>query len=158
MNIVVRTIDGACNIAKGMLTVAKHAFREPITLEYPEKKRTPGPRTKGRLALLVDAEGKDLCTGCKVCAKVCPCGDLIYIETEKNENNKNYAKKYTIDIGRCIFCGNCVEACAFNALKMTGEYELTEFSREALVYDKKMLTLSVEESEKVRTALKGDIQ
>lgn len=144
-------IKGIVNLFRGLLMVGTHAFRPAITIEYPEKRLKLSARSRGRLALLLDNEGNELCTGCKVCSRVCPCGDLIQIESAKNEKNKLYAKHYTIDIGRCIFCGNCVEACNFGALEMTDQFELAEFSRQALVYDKKMLTLSVEESRQLRT-------
>jgi NADH-quinone oxidoreductase chain I len=144
-----KSIIGIIHIAKGMLTVGKHAFRKPITLQYPEEQPVQTSRFKGRLALLLDAEGVELCNGCKSCSRVCPCGDLIYIETVKGEG-RNFASVYTIDIGRCIFCGNCVEVCPRNALVMTKRFELAEFSKEALVCDKKMLTLSLEESNTIR--------
>lgn len=38
-----------------------------------------------------------------------------------------------------IVTSNCVDACPFYALEMTGEYELSAYSRESLLYDPKML-------------------
>jgi len=152
--VVKRTVIGIIEITRGMYTVFKHIFRPPITLEYPEKKLDLSPRFHGRPALLVNSDGSDICSGCKSCARVCPCDDLIYIETEKDENNKVLVKKFTVDIGRCIFCGNCTEACPKGALIMTDKYELADFSREALVYDKNKLKLSPEESDKWREKLK----
>lgn len=146
--IIKKTISGTIEIARGMLTISKHMFREPVTLEYPENKPDLGSRYKGRLALLRDSEGNELCMGCKCCMKVCPCGDLIHIETKKDENNKNVVEKFTVDIGRCIFCGNCTEVCAKGAVVMTHEFELADYSREALVFDKERLLLSTEESAK----------
>ena len=41
-----------------------------------------------------------------------------------------------IDIGRCMFCGWCAEACPFESFFMTNEYEgMSEFSREDLWMD-----------------------
>jgi len=31
----------------------------------------------------------------------------------------------------CLFCGLCVDACPMNALKMTGDYELADYTRES---------------------------
>lgn len=145
-DIIIKTLRGTIEIARGMYTVAKHIFRPAITLEYPEKKPNLNSRYHGKLALLVDNEGKDLCIGCKSCAKVCPCIDLIQIETSKDENNKLSVDKFTIDIGRCIFCGNCTDVCPKNAIIMTNEFELADYSRESMVFDKKRLTLSPQES------------
>ncbi|OGI02072.1 MAG: hypothetical protein A2Y25_03890 [Candidatus Melainabacteria bacterium GWF2_37_15] len=143
INQINKTISAVVEIARGMATIMKHFFREPITLEYPEKKPELGERYRGRLALLTNPDGSDICLGCMTCQKVCPCVDLIQIEKEGKE-----VKEFTIDIGRCIFCGNCTEACPKGALVMTKEFELADYSRNTLVYDKKALTLSPEESEK----------
>ena len=48
-------------------------------------------------------------------------------------------ERYEIDILRCIFCGFCIEACPADAIELTGEYELSDFSRESLLYDKEYL-------------------
>ena len=156
-NIFKRTISAIVEIARGMYTVGKHVFRPPITLEYPEKKPTLNSRYHGRLALLRNSDGTEMCSGCKCCSKVCPCGDLVHIETQKDASNKMSVSKFTIDVGRCIFCGNCTEACPKGALIMTNEFELADYSREALVYDKERLLLSVEESDKWRELLEKDI-
>jgi len=141
-----KTVSGIIEIARGMFTILKHALRPAITLEYPEKKAVLTSRIRGRLALTTNQEGDLNCVGCMSCTKVCPCGDLIQIESSKDENNKPVINKFTIDIGRCIFCGNCTQACPKDALIMTDEYELADYSRESLVFDKDKLMLSPEES------------
>jgi len=141
-----KTISGIIEIARGMFTILKHMFRPAITLEYPEVRPVLNSRYRGRLALKVKPDGSDICSGCGMCAKACPCGDLIQIQKEKDENNKFVVTQFTIDIGRCIFCGNCTEVCPSKALIMTDGFELADYSREAMVYDKERLKLSVEES------------
>jgi len=69
---------------------------------------------------------------------VCP-AQCVTIEAAENEDGKKYAKHYEINTGRCIFCGYCVEACPVGALQMTGEYELADYSRESLIYNKERL-------------------
>ncbi len=150
-NVITKTISAIIEIGRGMSTIMKHFFRKPITLEYPEKKPELNGRFRGRLALLTDKDGSDVCIGCKTCAKVCPCTDLIQIETSKNpETKKLNVDRFTIDIGRCIFCGNCTDVCPVTAIVSTEQFELADYSRESLVLDKKGLTLSPEESEQVR--------
>ncbi len=141
-----KTISGIIEITKGLLTIAKHAFRPAITLEYPEVKPDLSPRFRGRLALCVNEDGSEKCTGCGMCARVCPCGDLIQIKKHKDENNKIVVDEFTIDLGRCIFCGNCTEVCPSKVLVMTDEFELADYSRESLVYDKERLKLTPEQS------------
>ncbi len=150
-NVISRTISGIIEIGRGMSTIMKHFFRKPITQEYPENKPELNASFRGRLALLTDNEGSDVCIGCKSCMKVCPCDDLIQIETSKDpETKKLKIEQFTIDIGRCIFCGNCTEVCPVNAIVTTDRFELADYSRESLVLDKKGLTLGPEESERVR--------
>ena len=41
-----------------------------------------------------------------------------------------------IDLGRCMFCGLCMESCPFNSFFMTNEYDgMSGFSREDLWFD-----------------------
>jgi len=152
-----KTVSGIIEIAKGMFTILKHAFRPAITLEYPEKKAVFSSRIRGRLALTTNESGNLDCIGCMSCTKVCPCGDLIQIDVSKDENNKPVINNFTVDLGRCISCGNCTQACPKNALIMIDEYELADYSRESLVFDKDKLKLSPEESVKWRNKKERDI-
>jgi NADH-quinone oxidoreductase subunit I len=80
----------------------------------------------------------DLCTGCATCAKSCPHG-IIHIETSRNGENKYIVEKIEFDIGRCMFCGLCVEACPYNALYMGRDYEQAKYQRQLLWADKDIL-------------------
>lgn len=147
-NIINKTLNGTKEVAIGMFTILKHAFRPAITLEYPEKRPVFSLRIRGRLSLTTNNDGSLNCIGCMACTKVCPCGDLIQIDSIRDENNKPVINNFTIDLGRCIFCGNCTQACPKNALIMTEGFELADYSRESLVFHKEKLKLSPEESEK----------
>jgi NADH-quinone oxidoreductase subunit I len=145
-----RVWNGLAAIGQGMSTVLKHYNRPPVTLEYPEVMPDLSDRFHGRLTLLTKSDGTDLCVGCKACARVCPCDDLIQIEMHRDENKKPIIDVFTIDMGRCIFCGNCTEVCPVDCIKMLPDFEMADYSREALVLDKKDLTLSGEESDEWR--------
>jgi NADH-quinone oxidoreductase subunit I len=142
-----KVLSGLLEIGRGMGTVFQHYFRPPVTGEYPEVLPKIDDRFHGRLALLSKSDGTDLCIGCKSCARVCPCNDLIQIEMHRDENKKPVVERFTIDMGRCIFCGNCTEVCPVDCIKMLPDFELADYSREALVLDKFLLTLSGEESD-----------
>ena len=95
-----------------LLTVFKHLFMCPVTLEYPEKKRRLSNCFRGKLTV-------DGCIGCGICTKVCPSNA---IEFKKDESGKVIS--YSFDLEKCIFCGNCMYYCPKSAIKMTKDYEL----------------------------------
>ncbi len=127
-------------ILHGMGFTFKQMFTKPITMRYPENKWFMPERMRGQVALVRDAEkpDEDLCVGCCLCVRVCPSGALDIV-TSMGENNKKIIDDYFLDITRCLFCGSCVEICPVNALVNTDDYELSEFSREALQVNKESL-------------------
>ena len=83
------------------------------------------------------------CTGCASCAKFCPLG-IIKIVTDTSGKYEQDGGKYDIevfdiDIGRCMFCGLCVQACPYDALHMGSGFEEGKYSREELVINKQKL-------------------
>lgn len=151
---VVRTIDGLYNIFLGMFTVVKHTTRNPITTSYPDTMPELYARSRHRLALNVDPEtGDHLCIACKQCERVCPdaCISVIPHDTVKAKSSQFY-----IDHGLCMFCGLCTEVCPTDCIINTVDFEMSEESREDLVYDIKRLTLSQEQSRSY-FALKGKV-
>ena len=121
-------------IAKGMALTLKHLFRKNVTTQYPEKRLQMSRRIRGQQFVW----RSDLCTGCATCAKSCPHG-IIQIKTSKNGENKYLVDKIAFDIGRCMFCGLCVEVCPYNALYMGRSYEQARYSRRLLWADKEIL-------------------
>ena len=109
-------------------------------IEYPDERRDYSPRFRGRHRLKKRDDGTVKCVACMLCATVCPAQCITIEATEHPDPEiEKMPERYEIDILRCIFCGYCVEACPVDALEMTGEYELSDFTRESLVYDKEYL-------------------
>ncbi|HCV40352.1 MAG TPA: NADH-quinone oxidoreductase subunit I, partial [Pseudomonas sp.] len=49
---------------------------------------------------------------------------------------------FRINFSRCIFCGLCEEACPTTAIQLTPDFEMAEFKRQDLVYEKEDLLIS----------------
>jgi NADH-quinone oxidoreductase chain I len=110
-----------------MALTLKHLFRKKVTTQYPEQKLETSRRIRGQQFVW----RSDLCTACSTCAKSCPHG-IIRITTSKNGENKYQVDRISFDMGRCMFCGLCVEACPYSALYMGRGYEQCRYSRKLL--------------------------
>lgn len=129
---------------KGFSVTFRHLFRKPITQQYPEYKRPVYPRFRGRHQLHRFDNGLEKCVGCSLCAAACPADCIRVVPAENTPGNRvsageRYAEIYEINMARCIFCGYCEIACPFDAITLGNDFELSEISREALVYTKEML-------------------
>jgi len=125
-------------LLQGLWITIGYFFRKPITLKYPEERWEPYPRFRGIQKLIRDEKGKIKCVACCLCARVCP-AQVIRVEAGEDEGHGKYPRLFEIDIGRCIFCGYCEQACPMGAIMMTGGYELADYSRDKLIYDKERL-------------------
>jgi NADH-quinone oxidoreductase subunit I len=96
-----------------------------FTVQYPEERLEMFPRFRGALMHLRDETGKPRCNACASCMRACPHG-VITVEGE-GKGKDRVPKFYKYDMGRCIFCRLCVEACNFDAIEMSNEYELARY-------------------------------
>ena len=120
-------------ILKGMMVTLKNFIRPPFTVQYPEERLPQHSRFRGEEFVWYE----ERCTGCASCAKYCPLG-IIKIVTDPSDTAPQEGDKYAIDvfdidIGRCMFCGLCVEACPYDALHMGSGFEEGKYQRDDLV-------------------------
>ena len=129
---------------KGFGVTFRQIFKKPITQEYPEFKRPVYPRFRGRHRLHRHENGLEKCVGCSLCAAACPADCIRVVAAENTADDRvsageRYARIYEINLSRCIFCGYCELACPFDAITLGNEFELSEYSRDDLIYTKDML-------------------
>lgn len=129
------------SIVRSMWSVFLHAFQPRITVQYPEQKPYLAPRYRGRIVLTRDPDGGERCVACYLCAVACPV-DCIALEATEDENGRRYPAFFRINFSRCIYCGYCEEACPTYAIQLTPDFEMGEYYRPNLVYEKKDLLIS----------------
>jgi len=137
-------LRATANIGRGLWVTLRHLWRRPITISYPEQRREPFQRFKGRHVLDRHADGLEKCIGCELCAGACPADAILVIGApntpeDRRSPGERYAKVYEINYLRCIFCGLCVEACPTEALVMSHAYDLASDSRDSLIFTKDQL-------------------
>ena len=120
-----------------------HAFHKRETILYPEEKPYLPPRYRGRIILSRDADGIERCVACYLCAAACPV-DCISLQAIEGDNGRRYPLFFRINFSRCIFCGYCEEACPTYAIQLTPDFEMGEYDRQNMVYEKEHLLISAE--------------
>ncbi len=102
-----------------MLETIRNGFMKKgvVTGRYPDAPYVP---YDGHLGMPLIDESK--CRSDKVCEEICPTS-AIHVASDH----------LSIDLGLCIFCGECARACQHRAMTMSKEFELASKRREGLV-------------------------
>lgn len=129
------------SLIKAAWQVFLHAFKKRVTVQYPEEKPYLPPRWRGRIILSRDPDGGERCVACYLCAVACPV-DCIALQAAEDKDGRRYPAFFRINFSRCIFCGYCEEACPTYAIQLTPDYEMSEYARTSLVYEKEDLLIN----------------
>ncbi|MBI5063145.1 MAG: NADH-quinone oxidoreductase subunit NuoI [Desulfatitalea sp.] len=129
------------SILRSVWEVLRHTTAPRETIQYPEEKPYLAPRFRGRIILSRDPDGKERCVACYLCSAACPV-DCIALQAAQGEDGRRYPAFFRINFSRCILCGFCEEACPTLAIQLTPDYEMCEYERSKLVYEKEDLLIS----------------
>ena len=141
-------------VARGLWITSRHFFRNlfihtahqfgllkhlsaAVTIQYPEQIRPYASRLRARHRLTQRDDGSPRCVACMMCETVCP-ARCIYIvaEEDPDPNIEKRPKSFDIDLGKCVYCGYCVEVCPEDAIRMdTQIMSIAAYSREEMWYD-----------------------
>jgi NADH-quinone oxidoreductase subunit I len=127
----------------GLRVTLQTMTRRSVTEQYPQVKPALPPRSRGVIALL-----EENCTSCMLCARECP-DWCIYIDSHKEvvpatepgarDRTKNVLDRFAIDFSLCMYCSICIEACPFDALFWSPEFEYAETDIRDLLHEKDRL-------------------
>jgi NADH-quinone oxidoreductase subunit I len=126
---------------RSLWLVFLHSFRKPETIQYPDEEVPIPPRWRGRIILSRDPDGGERCVACYLCAVACPV-DCIALQAAEDGRGRRYPAFFRINFSRCIFCGFCEDACPTCAIQLTTDFEMGEYDRQNLVYEKEDLLIS----------------
>ncbi len=145
-------------IAQGLLLTSTHFWRNlflhiahrvglfrdrqaAVTIQYPDQLRPTAPRLRTRHRLTKRADGTPRCVACMMCETVCPARCIYIVAGEHPDPNvEKYPKSFDLDLGLCVYCGFCVEACPEDAIRMdTQRHDIAAYSRDGMWLDIKEL-------------------
>jgi len=129
------------DLLKGLRLTFSYQHPENIyTEQYPLERPRVAERYRGAPRLNVNPDnGESLCISCDLCAVACP-ENLIVVTSVRNEKTRRKELvHFTYDTSRCMFCGLCEDACPTDALELTQDFEMANYTREGAILDRKML-------------------
>ena len=121
-------------VLRSMRIAFRNFMRPPITVQYPHEKLELPERSRWAVGQKYYDDGEPKCTACLACERACP-DFIIKLEVTTAEDRSKVIDHWRYEIGACMMCGLCVEACPFDAIEMTHTYELARIDPAELSVD-----------------------
>jgi len=129
-------------LVKGLSVTLRTMLHRSVTVQYPHVRPDLPARSRGVIALK-----QENCTVCYKCSRECP-DWCIYIDAHKETHepagggrarSAKILDRFAIDYALCMYCGICVEACPFDALFWSREFDYAEYDIHELTHEKERL-------------------
>ena len=131
------------SILRSMWLTFLHVFHKTETVEYPEVKPYLAPRYRGRIVLTgMLRRMKDVLR--VIFVQLFVRLIVFHCKLQKVKHGRRYPEFFRINFSRCIFCGFCEEACPTYAIQLIPDFEMGEYDRQNMVYEKEHLLISGE--------------
>lgn len=122
-----------------MLKIIQERIRQKHrTVAFPKG----NPLLPDRLRGVPDLDASRCPDGCRECVQVCPT-DAIQLQSGSIQ----------MDLGKCLFCPQCAEACPQGAIRWTQDWRLAVSAREHLLYSGESFQLAKRLEEKMMKVL-----
>lgn len=136
-------------VIRGLVNTLGHLFKiqlitkgsaKGFTVEYPERRMPVRRGYRGEHRLKKDAQGREKCVACMMCATACPSHCIRIVGEEAPWPDRDSRPRiFEIDLLRCIYCGMCEEACPCDAIELTETFNIVATSRAEKLYTKERL-------------------
>jgi len=126
---------GLISLFEGLGVTFKEFFKPTVTVSYPYETLTMCDRYRGHIELKANEEGKAACVVCGMCERACPSNCISLAGKKPEGEKKKVLTKYVLNFTKCSLCGSCVEACNFDALEFSKEYNLASRRKEDFIFD-----------------------
>jgi NADH-quinone oxidoreductase subunit I len=146
-------LTGLKSLATGLGITGQAFCAKNVTVIYPKEEVDNLSTFRGPVELVgkVDAPDVPKCVACGMCAKACPSGCFTILSSvpakdgamncglaETGPSPQRGAKtptQFILDFSLCSLCGQCIRACAANALKFSNDPYMVSFNRKGFEFD-----------------------
>ncbi len=114
--------------AKISLEALSNLFKKPATTSYAGKE---APEVESGYRGRLEYEAGN-CINCGLCMRDCPTGAIKIINEGTKEDKK---MKAVLNIGRCIFCCQCVDTCPKKCLSYSQNIDFARTNKDDLTVE-----------------------